>query len=150
MEMKKQITRQRRWDEMACLINWENLLPKSAFMILSPRPLFLHQLNISTCVGVLRQQRRGSNAGQRHKPRDSWTTSEAKKSLKSSHFKVQFKNSGQESNHYRQTALSPQELYKLYLHVISWKSILKKGRGRKGKDSCPAAVTSKKKGLMSM
>lgn len=56
-------------------------------MILSSRPFFLHQLNVSKLVDVLRQQQ-GSNTGQRQKPRDSWT-SEMNRSLEYSYFKAQ-------------------------------------------------------------
>lgn len=81
--------------------------------------MLLHQLNISKFVNALGQKLQVANAEQRYKPRDYWTRSETKTSLKYSHLKAQVKNSSQDTNHYRQEVLSAQELYKLYLDLIS-------------------------------
>lgn len=81
--------------------------------------LLLHQLNISKFVNVLGQKLQVANAEQRYKPTDYWTRGKTKRSLKYSHLKAQVKNSSQDTNHYRQEVLPAQELYKLYLDLIS-------------------------------
>lgn len=81
-------------------------------MVLSYRPYFLHQLNISRFVTVLGQLQR--HAGQRYEPRDSWTKNETKRSLKQP---FQFKNSSQKPTTTGKQHYLHKNLYKLHLYL---------------------------------